>query len=87
MESIVNEIKRITNSYKSTNIGALPTKLTLVGNGSMIPGLVLYLAQNLSMEVEVGNPYSKVYIDQKLKDKMPALLPGYAVAMGLALKL
>ena len=87
VESIVNEVKRIINSYKSTNIGALPTKLTLVGNGSMIPGLVLYLAQNLSMEVEVGNPYSKVYIDQKLKDKMPNLLPGYAVAMGLALKL
>ncbi len=87
MESIINEIKRIINSYKSTNIGEVPTKLTLVGNGSMMPGLVLYLAQNLNIEVEVGNPYSKVYIDPDLKAKMPNLLPGYAVSIGLALKL
>ena len=86
MDSIVNEVKRILNSYKSTEVGESPSKIILVGNGSMLPGLVLYLAQNLSIEVEVGNPYSKIYIDPNLKAKLPALLPGYAVATGLALK-
>ena len=86
MDSIINEIKRIINAYRSTNIGDLPSKIILVGNGSMLPGLVLYLAQNLNMEVEVGNPYSGVYINPELKNRMPVLLPGYAVSIGLALK-
>ncbi len=86
MESIVNEIRRTFNAYKATNISDTPTKIILVGNGSMLPGLVLYLAQNLNMEVEVGNPYSKIYMDPGLKNKLPAPLPGYAVALGLALK-
>ncbi|MCL4392591.1 type IV pilus assembly protein PilM [Patescibacteria group bacterium] len=86
MDSMINEIKRTINSYKAINIGDVPNKLIIVGNGSLLPNLVLYLAQNLSMEVEVGNPYSKIYIPPELKNKLPALLPGYAVAIGLALK-
>ena len=86
MDSMINEIKRTLNAYKVTNIGDMPNKMIIVGNGSLLPNLVLYLAQNLSIEVEVGNPYSKIYIPPDLKNKLPALLPGYAVAIGLALK-
>ena len=86
MDSIINELRRIINAYKATNVAEMPTKIALVGNGSMLPGLVLYMARNLNVEVEVGNPASKIYIDPEVKNKMPALLPGYAVAMGLALK-
>ena len=86
MDSMINEIKRVLNAYKATNVSDMPNKVIIAGNGSLLPNIVLYLAQNLNMEVEVGNPYSKIYIPPELKNKLPTLLPGYAVAVGLALK-
>lgn len=82
---IVEEIKRAITAYESRTKDGIK-RVVLLGGSSKMPNVVLYLAQNLSLEVQIGDPWynlTKPVDDEEiLADKAPF----YAVAVGLALK-
>jgi len=83
---IVNEIRRLLAYYVSKH-PELPVKRVVVTGGTAkLPGLVLYLAEALGLEVQVGNPWEGITLPSQVAQKLAAESTSYAVAVGLALK-
>lgn len=83
---IVNEIRRVL-AYYVTKHPELPVKRVVVTGGtSKLPGLVVYLAEALGLEVQVGNPWEGVSLPSQVAKKLSDEAASYAVAVGLALK-
>ena len=63
--------------------------LHLTGGTAMLPGLALFMSEQLGVPVQLGNPLVCLagYIDPKTQEKnKSAINPIFAVAMGLALR-
>ncbi len=70
-------------SQSSTTVG----KIYLSGGGGLFPGLKDMLAGLLGIEVECWDPFKKIIIPESIaSDKLKALSPQLAVAVGLALR-
>jgi type IV pilus assembly protein PilM len=84
-DAILREIKKTIQYYvsKSPAINKV-SRVIMCGASSNLPGLAPYLAEVLSVEVLVGNPFIKL---GKENDNMNITDPStYSVALGLALK-
>ena len=83
---IVNEIRRVL-AYYSTKHPELPVKrLVVTGGTAKLPGLVVYLAEALGLEVQIGNPWEGISLPGQVAKKLSIDSTSYAVAVGLALK-
>ncbi len=86
MDSIVAEVRRGIEFYKTRTLIAPPDQVLLIGDGALLPGLVPFLAQELNTNVQLADPWNGV----KTAPNQDAILskgkPAYAVAVGLALK-
>jgi len=83
---IVNEIRRVI-AYYMTKHPSFPVKRMIVTGGTAkLPGLVIYLAEALGLEVQMGNPWEGIHIPGKLTQKLTEDATSYAVSVGLALK-
>ncbi len=83
---IVNEIRRVLAYYATTH-PELPVKRVVVTGGTAkLPGLVLYLAEALGIEVQVGNPWEGLSLPSQIAKKLSEDSTSYAVSVGLALK-
>lgn len=83
---IVNEVRRVL-AYYSTNHPNSPVKrLIVTGGTAKLPGLVIYLAEALGLEVQVGNPWEGISLPPQASKKLMQDATSYAVAVGLALK-
>ena len=51
-----------------------------------MPGLVVYLANTLGLEVQEADPWYTVAKDKALMTKLAQEAPSYSVAVGLALR-
>lgn len=83
---IVEEIKRVLVTIQNKNVADLPRRIVVFGGCAMIPGLVAYLAQQLSVEVQLGNPFAVI---NRTNDQVAAIGDSSAVfsnAVGLAMK-
>jgi len=81
---IISEAKKNQQSYLQTN-GKRIDGIILTGGSSRMPGLEEYIAEEMNLSVEIGNPFQYVSYDSLLADKLQAIAPSYAVAVGLAL--
>jgi len=63
-------------------------RVVLTGGSSQMPGLVVFLANALGLEVQVGNPWEGIIIPEKLKSKIDQVENQviYSVAVGLAMR-
>lgn len=86
MDLIASEIQQAVEFYKSKNPIDFPSKVVLVGDGALLPGLVVYYAETLMMEVQLGNPWQNITMNKTQAQSLAKGSPGYAVAVGLALK-
>lgn len=84
VDAIISEITRAIDYFKVNSAENIPTKVILVGEGSYLPGFVIYLTQIVGLEVQIGNPWAGVKVDDP--SKLPTLSPSYAAALGLAMK-
>lgn len=84
IDAIVSELNRTLDYFKFNNAENIPTKVVLTGEGSFLPGLVIYLTEKLGLEVQMGNPWAGVNITDP--SKASNLSPAYAAAIGLAMK-
>lgn len=86
VDSIVAEIRRGIEFYKTRTLLAPPDQYMLIGDGALLPGLVEYLAQNMGVNVQLADPWIGVRMSSKQQTILSRSGPAYAVAVGLALK-
>jgi len=86
MESIIIEVRRGIEFYKSRTLASAPTDYVLNGDGALLPGLKEFIAKTLGVNVFIAVPWNNIVIDEKFKDIVMKGGPSYSVAIGLALK-
>lgn len=83
---IRDELKR-TQAFFSSRSRRPLQRLILVGGTANLPGVLVYLADSLGMEVARGNPWENLSIPGNFpRDQLEEIAPSFAVAAGLALK-
>lgn len=88
-ENIISEVGRaqvfFTTHHPSVNIN----RVVLSGGTALMPGLLLFMANNLSLEVELANPFRNIEFSKEIENKKDWHLengPLFAAPVGLALK-
>jgi type IV pilus assembly protein PilM len=85
---IVAEVTKTINFFKSKYQQSTPQKIMILGEGGKIPGLAAYLSTKLGIATELANLTQNIEVDKAIEaDVQAAGLSGYAVAIGLALKM
>ncbi|NIT04399.1 type IV pilus assembly protein PilM [Candidatus Saccharibacteria bacterium] len=83
---IVEELKRAQAFFQSKT-GRPLNRLVLVGGTANLPGVLIYLAENLGVEAARGNPWEVIAVPKGFPmDYLEEHAPSFAVAAGLALK-
>lgn len=84
---IVEEIKRSITFYASHHQGEAIKRAIISGGTAALPGIIVYLAEGLNVEVQLGNPWGFIDCPPKFSAKeLEEIGPSFAVASGLALK-
>lgn len=86
VEIIVNETKRTTTFYLEQRPSDPIKRAVLCGGPAQMPGLVVYLAEQLGYEVVVGDPWSQIEIDPAIAEGVRKESAEYAIAVGLAMR-
>ena len=82
---ITKSIQNITDIYFGKTNKKIE-KLIIYGGASKMPGFAEYLRSALAIEVTIGNPFSRVVYDEKIKPLIGEIGHEFTVATGLALK-
>jgi type IV pilus assembly protein PilM len=85
-ELIVNEIKKAIAFYQSKNPNDQVKRVVLSGGTARMPGLLIFLANALGIEAQVGDPWFNIKKDPSIESQLSEDAPMYSVAVGLALK-
>jgi type IV pilus assembly protein PilM len=85
-EVIVNEIKKANAFYQTKNPSDQVKRLVLTGGTAKLPGLLLFFANALGVEVQVGDPWFNIKKDPNIETQLTEDAPLYSVAVGLGLK-
>lgn len=83
---IVGESKRVIQSFDSKYPQNPIKRIVLSGGGAKMPGLVIYFANSLGLEVQEADPWYPIAKDKSLASKLLMDAPSYSVAVGLALR-
>ncbi len=86
IEVILSEARRVIQSHEIQNPQKAVKRVVLTGGGAKLPGLVVYLANSLGLEVQEADPWFSINKDPNLKTKLVADAPLYTIAVGLALR-
>lgn len=86
VDVIRDETKRVIQAFQNRNSANQIKRVVLSGGGAKLPGLVIYLANNLGLEVQEADPWYFVSKDKALAPKLANDAPLYCVAVGLALR-
>jgi len=84
---IVSEIKRSFAYYRTHQKGDSIKRVILSGEAADLPGVLVYLAAALNVEVQIADPWEGLRIPEKFrKEELEEIGPKFAAAVGLALK-
>lgn len=84
---IVEEIKRSLSFYMTHHKDEKIKRAILSGGTASLPGIIVYLADCLDVEVQLGNPWTFISCPPKFpSNELEEVGPSFAVAAGLALK-
>lgn len=86
VESIMIEVRRGVEFYKTRSLSSAPLNYVLNGDGALLPGLTEFVAKSLGGNVFIAVPWNNIVVDNKFKDIIAKGGPSYSVAIGLALK-
>ncbi len=85
IEVIVDEMEKIIQFHQTEKKKTL-NRVVLTGGTANLPEISSLLAKKLSLEIQIGDPFSQL-IKDSLASKVPAgEAPLYAIATGLAMK-
>ena len=85
IDVILMEIEKTFNSFYQRG-GKEVQKIILAGGGALLPGLKEYFQDNLKKEVVVSHPFADLFYAPILEKTLKKIGPGYAIAVGLALR-
>ncbi|MBI2011553.1 type IV pilus assembly protein PilM [Candidatus Daviesbacteria bacterium] len=83
---ILSEVKRVIQAHEMQNPQRPIKRVVLGGGGALLPGVVIYFANVLGLEVQQADPWYYINKDANLKTKLAVDAPAYTVAVGLALR-
>lgn len=84
---VVDEVKRSTAFYGTHNKEDRIKRVIICGGTASLPGIIVYMAASLDLEVQLGDPWQKIYLPSKFSRKeLEEAGPNFAVAAGLAIK-
>lgn len=83
---VVNEIRRAIAYYIGKNPNDPIKRIVVSGGAAKLPGMVVYLADELGIEVQMANPWEGIELPEGISAKLVDAGPTYAVAVGLAMK-
>lgn len=85
MDTIIGEMKRALSFYTEKHKEEHIETILLSGGTAKLPGMVVYIAQNMGLEAQLGNPWIGIKRDARftILDKEG---PTFTVAVGLALR-
>lgn len=83
---ILGELRRMIQAFEAKYPQNPIKRMVLSGGGAKMPGLVVYFANNLGLEVQEADPWYSIAKDKALISKLAADAPSYSVAVGLALR-
>ncbi|KKR32214.1 MAG: Type IV pilus biogenesis ATPase PilM [Candidatus Gottesmanbacteria bacterium GW2011_GWC2_39_8] len=86
VDSLIEEVKKTISYYKEKHNDKEIKSLVLSGGVAKMPGLVFYIASEVGLETQIGNPIMSISKDEKIFGKLGAEVVSYSVACGLALK-
>lgn len=86
VDIIVGESKRVMQAFESKYPQNPIKRVVLSGGGAKMPGLVIYFANNLALEVQEADPWYSIIKDKSLIPKLSQDASAYSVAVGLALR-
>ncbi|OGE30679.1 hypothetical protein A3C59_03115 [Candidatus Daviesbacteria bacterium RIFCSPHIGHO2_02_FULL_36_13] len=86
LDIIVGEAKRVIQAYEAKYPADPIKRVVLSGGGAKMPGLVIYFAENLGLEVQDADPWYFIEKDKDLASKLANDASAYSVAVGLALR-
>lgn len=84
MDTIISEIKRAVSFYQEKNKEEHIQAVILSGGTARLPGMVVYIAQELGIETQLANPWIGLTRQQRFAVLDPEGA-SYTVAVGLAL--
>ncbi len=84
-DTIVNELKRALVFYQEKYKDDRVQLVLLSGGTARLPGMVVYLAQSLGVEVQLANPWVGIARPSRFNVLTPEG-PNFCVAVGLALR-
>ncbi len=83
---VVDEIKKAIQFYQSEEKGDAPGSIIITGGASSMPDIIPFLAENLSVEAVLGDPFGKVSIDPETAKQLAPYSSIYGSAVGLAMR-
>ena len=85
VDVMLKEIENIVKNFYQVE-GKGIEKFIIAGGSALIPGLKEYFQDSLKKEVEVANPFSKIFYPPILEKEIKKMGPSYAIAVGMALR-
>lgn len=85
VDIIAGEGKRVIQAFETKYPQNPIKRVVLSGGGAKMPGLVVYLANLLGLEVQEADPWYSIIRDKSMSSKLPQDA-SYSVAVGLALR-
>lgn len=87
LEVVIKETQKAISFYQSKNESAKVERVVLAGGTADLPQIVSLFAEELGIEVGVGDPFQRVKNAREILAKMEkGTAPLYSVAFGLAMK-
>lgn len=86
VDIVLSEYRRVIQSFEIKYPQNPVKRIVLSGGGAKMPGLVVYLANNLGLEVQEADPWYAIAKDSNLTSKLSQDAPTFSVAVGLALR-
>lgn len=83
---ILGESKRVIQAFETKYPQNPIKRVVLSGGGAKMPGVVIYFANNLGLEVQEADPWYSIAKDKTLISKLSQDACSYSVAVGLALR-
>lgn len=86
LKLVIDEIKKAISFFQTEEKGEAPNSITITGGASNMPDVISYLATSLGIETVVGNPFTKLNLDQDTLNNLAPYASIYGAAIGLAMR-
>lgn len=84
--NILNEIKQCLTFFNRQYAGSILKSMILSGGMALMPGLPIYLAKELNLEVRAADPFYNFIKDEKFPKVLLANYSRFSTAVGLAIR-